>query len=599
MTVQAEIERASVALSQGKFPEAAAICAALVAQDSRNAVATHLLGLAVKESGDWAQGEQWLRLSIQLDPDRAEFHANLANLLRRREKYQQAERFYRRALALAPAHRPARRNLALTLYDLARFADAEAVCRELLATEGRDTETWVILGMALARLDRLPEAEAAYQRALEIDPGNRVAQHNLGGLLMRLDRPEAALSALQRAEALGAGGYELAFNRGRALCEMNEVEAAEQEFVKAVQLQPTNTEAQLQLARVRFLQGDPKFARALAAAATAHPGEPGLQLLLGEIMCRAGELQNAEVILQELLHRKVGGPQVQATLAAVMLESGRLKEGEALALQAVAAAPDDPAITETLITILLMRGQPDDAMRFIQAQRLRAPEQQNWIALEATAARQLGTEPYGYLYDYDRLVQVFDLEPPAGWSSIEELNAALIELLDQRHKTRSQPLDQSLRNGTQTPRSLLAETHPAARSILAAFQGPIAEYRRRLGADPGHPLSARNQGAMRYTGAWSVRLKRLGYHVNHIHPDGWLSSAYYVQTPPESEDTKARSGWIKFGEPRYAVPGLTAERYVQPRPGRLVLFPSYMWHGTTAIHGDAPRLSIAFDVKPP
>jgi hypothetical protein len=30
----------------------------------------------------------------------------------------------------------------------------------------------------------------------------------------------------------------------------------------------------------------------------------------------------------------------------------------------------------------------------------------------------------------------------------------------------------------------------------------------------------------------------------------------------------------------------------------LVLFPSYMWHGTTAIQGDDPRLTIAFDVKP-
>jgi uncharacterized protein (TIGR02466 family) len=103
---------------------------------------------------------------------------------------------------------------------------------------------------------------------------------------------------------------------------------------------------------------------------------------------------------------------------------------------------------------------------------------------------------------------------------------------------------------------------------------------------------------MQYTGAWSVRLHRLGYHVNHFHPDGWLSSAYYVQTPPEAEDPVARSGWIKFGEPRNPVPGVKAERFVQPRPGRLVLFPSYMWHGTTAIHGDAPRVTIAFDVKP-
>jgi Flp pilus assembly protein TadD len=598
MTEQAEIDRASRALSQGKFPECAAICAAIVARDARNAVATHLLGLAIKESGDWAQGEQWLRLSVELDPNRAEFQANLANLLRRREKFRQAERFYRRALELAPTHRSARRSLALTLQDLGRFEESEAVCRELLASDGRDAEAWVLLGMALSRLDRLAEAESAYRRALELDPANRVAHHNLGGLLMRLDRPEAALGALKRAEALGEAGFELAFNRGRALVEMSEVEAAEREFERAVNLQPTNVEAQLQLARVRYMQGDPKFARALATAANANRSAPALQLLFGDVLWRAGELHAAEVVLQEMLHRRVGGPQVQSTLACVLLEAGRLKEAEAHALEAVAAAPEDGVINENLVTILLSRAQPDDAMRFIKAQRLRQPDSQAWIAFEATAARLLNQDLYHQLYDYDRLVRIFDLEPPRGWSSMEELNAALAEVLSERHGLRHHPLDQSLRNGTQTPRSLLAETHPAIRAILAAFQQPIAEYRRQLGADPAHPLSARNTGEMRYTGAWSVRLRRLGYHVNHFHPDGWLSSAYYVETPPETADLKVRSGWIKFGEPRYTVPGLTAERFVQPRPGRLVLFPSYMWHGTTAIHGDAPRLSIAFDVKP-
>jgi hypothetical protein len=77
-----------------------------------------------------------------------------------------------------------------------------------------------------------------------------------------------------------------------------------------------------------------------------------------------------------------------------------------------------------------------------------------------------------------------------------------------------------------------------------------------------------------------------------------LSSAYYVEVPPETLDTELRSGWIKFGEPRYPVPGLTPAHFVQPRPGRLVLFPSYMWHGTNAIHGSDARLCIAFDVRP-
>ena len=39
-------------------------------------------------------------------------------------------------------------------------------------------------------------------------------------------------------------------------------------------------------------------------------------------------------------------------------------------------------------------------------------------------------------------------------------------------------------------------------------------------------------------------------------------------------------------------------RAIQPRPGRLVLFPSYMWHGTVPFRDTQPRTTIAFDVVP-
>jgi Flp pilus assembly protein TadD len=594
-----EIERASEALRQGRFPECAAICGAIVARDPEHAVATHLLGLAIKETGDWAQGEQWLRLSVELAPEQGEFHANLANLLRRRQRYRQAERFYRRALELLPAHRAARRGLALTLTDLGRFDEAEAVCRGLLADEPADAESLVILGLALTRLERLQEAEATLRRALALDPSNAIAHHNLGALLAQLNKPEAALAALQNASGLGQEGYEVAFNKGRALVEVNEIEAAEGEFERAVALRPTSVDAQLQLARVRYMCGDPKFARALAGAARAHPRDAGLHLLLAEVLWRSGRLPEAEVVLQDLLARQIGGgAHVRSILACVLLEAGRLKEAEALAVGAATEAPQDGVISENLVSVLLARGRPDDAMPFIQAQRRRRPDSQAWLAYEATAARSLSPDRYRELYDYDRLVRVFELEPPPGWSSMRELNAALAETLAPQHRLRNHPLDQTLRNGTQGPRSLLADDRPVIKAILSAFEGPIAEYRGQLGHDAAHPMSARNSGATGYTGAWSVCLRRHGHHINHFHPDGWLSSAYYVDTPLEAADPVARCGWIKFGEPRYAVPGANPERFIEPRPGRLVLFPSYMWHGTTPMYADAPRLTIAFDVKP-
>lgn len=597
MTVQAEIDRASVLLSQGKPQESAVICASVLAREPRNAIAAHLLGLALKDSGDLAQGERWLNLSIELEPNRGEFHANLANFLRKQGKYAQAATAYRRAVTLLPEHQPARRGLALTLLDLKRHEEAEVECRVLLKRDPADAEAWTIVGMVLSDRGELTEAESAYRRAIELDPRNPVAHHNLGALLVQMERPEA-LEALEKARALGADGYEAAYNRGRAALNAGELDAAESSFARAVELQPMNIEAQTTLAQVRFMCGDARFERALASAAQANPENVRLQSLLGELLWRAGRLTAAEAVLRELLRRKGPNASVQSTLAVMLLDAGMWQEAEAQALEAAAAAPDNQGVMLNLVTILMARGAAQEASQFIAAQLRRWPDSQAWLAYETAASRLLGTERYRELCDYEQLVRVYDLEPPSGWASMAELNRALLAALSDRHRFTRAPLDQTLRNGTQTSRSLLTDPDPAVQAVLGAFAGPIEDYRSTLRTAADHPLARANVGTSRFTGAWSVRLRRNGYHVNHYHPQGMLSSAYYVAVPEETEDQVLKSGWLKFGEPRYPVSGLTPERFVQPRPGRLVLFPSYMWHGTNPIEGDEARVCIAFDVRP-
>ena len=100
------------------------------------------------------------------------------------------------------------------------------------------------------------------------------------------------------------------------------------------------------------------------------------------------------------------------------------------------------------------------------------------------------------------------------------------------------------------------------------------------------------------TGCWSVRLRPNGFHTDHVHPRGWLSSACYIQVP-KAVKSGGREGWIKFGEPGTPTGApLSPERYIEPVAGRLVLFPSYMWHGTAPFSGDDHRMTVAFDVVP-
>jgi len=114
----------------------------------------------------------------------------------------------------------------------------------------------------------------------------------------------------------------------------------------------------------------------------------------------------------------------------------------------------------------------------------------------------------------------------------------------------------------------------------------------------GHPLLGPPRSPIEFTGAWSVRLQSSGYHANHVHPAGWISSALYIVLPPDLGQEGA--GYLTLGDP--SSPTFKVDmppfRTVEPKPGRLALFPSYMWHGTRPF-GQGERMTVAFDVAVP
>ena len=593
-----QLARITALLNEGKLSQAESACRSLLATVPDDSAATHLLGLIRVRGGDTEGGERLIRHSIELEPRDPRLRVNLANHLRRSGRLPEAEAEYRHALRLAPAERSARHSLALTLSDRGRLTEAEAECRALIDTDAGDAEAWSALGFILDKQNRLPDSEAAYRRAVQINPAYGLAYHNLGSVLARMDRAEESLVALERSRSLGAGGFELAFNRGKALTLLYRLEEAEQAFAEAVSLRPGHGDAQLNLARLRYMRGDPDFARAIAATVAAHPDDVPMQRLLATVLVRVGQYEQAEQRLAAALQRLGPVPQLRFVRSQVLREVGRLREAETEALEAAGALPDDSGVIENLVSILLSRGRPGDAMPFIRAQRARGPLEQSWLAYEATAARLLGEARYEELFDYDRFVRSYVLEPPPGWSSMAELNATLVAALGARHRFSVHPIDQSLRHGSQTTRNLVADPDPATQAILKAFEEPLRAYLHELGHDADHPFLARNRGSAAIKSGWSVQLRRGGFHVNHYHNEGWVSSAYYVAVPDEVNDTALKSGWLKLGEPRFATPQANPERYIRPSAGLLVLFPSYMWHGTNAIQGPQVRTTIAFDAVP-
>jgi len=99
---------------------------------------------------------------------------------------------------------------------------------------------------------------------------------------------------------------------------------------------------------------------------------------------------------------------------------------------------------------------------------------------------------------------------------------------------------------------------------------------------------------------WANLLKAKGHHSAHIHPHSSISGTFYVEVPP-------RSGAIRFEDPRLPLMMAAPQRRldaaealrpfvsVEPRPGLLLMWESWLRHEVLPGTGRGERLSISFN----
>lgn len=92
---------------------------------------------------------------------------------------------------------------------------------------------------------------------------------------------------------------------------------------------------------------------------------------------------------------------------------------------------------------------------------------------------------------------------------------------------------------------------------------------------------------------WVNLLKAGGHHSGHIHPHSIISGTFYVEVP-------RGSGAIRFEDPRLPLMMAAPPRgdsfvIVEPRPGLLILWESWLRHEVLSGAGKGERLSISFN----
>ena len=92
---------------------------------------------------------------------------------------------------------------------------------------------------------------------------------------------------------------------------------------------------------------------------------------------------------------------------------------------------------------------------------------------------------------------------------------------------------------------------------------------------------------------WANLLKAGGHHSGHIHPHSLISGTFYVEAA-------AGSGAIRFEDPRLplmmaAPPRAETFLSIEPRPGLLLMWESWLRHEVLPGTGRGERLSMSFN----
>ena len=424
-------------------------------------------------------------------------------------------------------------------------------------------------------------------------------EHQLGLALKQQRRLDEALAHMDVARALApVAGRAQQLERALVLQLLNQIDDAAQVYEDILATDPLALDVHVLRAEIAYGRKDDVLASYRNAMERA-PRAAALPVAMGRILLRQNRADEARGAFDKALTLAPDDATALAGLAQTLDRLGEADDARQAYGRLLRIAPDNGDVRENHCSFLLRNGDVTEAQASAEAAVRLRPQSQNGLALLGLTYRARGDARDAWLNDYENHVQIFDLEPPEGYSDMASFNRDLGAYLDSLHGGAQQYLTQTLRGGTQLFDTLFYNGHPLIDRLLPRITAAIQTYMARLAPEREHPLLSRRGAGFRYIGSWSSRLSDCGFHVNHIHGQGWISSCYYVGVPDATEDRTAQQGWIKFGEPP-EIFGSTfaAQRTIQPKPGRLVLFPSYHWHGTVPFRSAQNRTTIAFDAIP-
>ncbi|WP_298399960.1 putative 2OG-Fe(II) oxygenase [Sphingobium sp.] len=539
--------------------------------------------------GNEASARQLYRDATRQDPRNAALFNSAGNFLFSLGDHIGALAYFDQALWLAPRDMESLLNRALTLSRLDRSHDALVGLVEQETALRTHARYWAVRASIEREAGLNGAASLSYDKCLAIDPAHQRARN--GRTRIALERGEAGtvqrfeqILTSQQGDAYTWLGYAQALDRDgqsdRAL-----------EIGLALNRQAPGWIDALQfVAELYWARGDTEsFSRPYAEAAHQCPDDKGLILAWCEALAGVDRHAEAANIAGDAATRLKDAQDLRLAEAVYAGVAGDDDRADRLFAHLL---PQDASRWLHEARHRLRQNAPDHADRLLTQVLTQQPDSVPAWALRDIAWRLMDDPRSIWLHGQEGLVQFRSTDLP------DHAIAQIVDLLHRLHDEGSNPLGQSIRAGTQTRGALFDRIEPHIALLREHVERALQDYRAALPPlDPGHPLLRHRDSNWTVSGSWSIRAQCGGYHNEHIHQQGVISSAFYLMLPPIiGDDVIDMPGALELGRsPRDLRLDLPPLQVVEPIVGHCALFPSTLYHGTRPF-AQGERIVVAFDV---
>jgi uncharacterized protein (TIGR02466 family) len=491
---------------------------------------------------------------------------------------------------------------AVSAYRQNNFAVAARHCRRLLKINPDHPGVLQLAGIVALREKRAKKAVEYLSKAAQLQPQDPGVHSNLALALTAAGQRSEAMACYGQVIALKPDHSVAHFNLGQLLLQDAQYPDAVLSLTKAAKQQPKSAEVHAVLGQAQRLAGD--LPAAISAFRTSLSLDRKNANNLAMLANALGEqdrsnFADAAALYREALDIAPKQAEIWSNLAWTLCEIGDLNSAKEAAETAINLDPKSAAAHYHLGLIEMQRAGGRAAEKALrQAIRLNSRYVRAYSALALVLEDLQEHAAVAQLADPKTYVKGFLIDELMAIPSVADFNDRFVDFVHQHPTLMFERPNRATTGGSQTL-DLVNETAPIIKSFHDAIDEAVRQYLTAMKKGAANSYFRQTPKTWHKT-IWAVVLRSGGYQAPHNHPTGFISGVYYPKVPAIVGQA-GEAGFIEFGPSN--VTGAddqqlsSALRFTgQPTPGRMFLFPSYMWHRTIPYESDEERISVAFDI---